>query len=77
MDVTSLVKSEMKRIREETSAEPQRLQLTIILELTLGADKGTLEVTAKSGKRKLGNVVVEYEADPAYKGKLITEDEDD
>lgn len=74
MDVTRAVKAERKRMRLENGEEPERLRFNIVVELTLGADKGTLMVNAKFGKMVLGGTMIEYESNPAYKGTLVTDD---
>ncbi len=42
---------------------------------TLGADKGVLLISAKDKKRNYGDIVLEYETNPAYKGVLVTDDD--
>lgn len=73
MDVADAVKAERKRIRKEKKEDPERLQFNIVVELTLGGDKGTLEAQAKFKRTKLGGTTITYESNPAYKGKLVTE----
>ena len=48
------------------------LDFDLTLEMTLGADKGVLDITAKDGRKNFGHATIEYEADPAYKGKLVS-----
>ena len=77
IDLTSLVRSERARIKAEEGEYPSRLELNVTLEMTLGADKGILEATAKSGRKKMGIVQIEYDTNPAYKGVLISGDDDE
>ncbi|EXJ87073.1 hypothetical protein A1O3_04031 [Capronia epimyces CBS 606.96] len=65
-DLTSLVKSEQNRIDNDTGEYPANFNFDVCLEMTLGSQKGTLELAAKSGRKRLGSVTIEYESDAAY-----------
>lgn len=65
MDLTNIVKDELKKMKKEGNAEvPDKLELSIRIELTCGGDKGILEATAKFGLKKIGQCKIEYFADP-------------
>ncbi len=51
------------------------MTFNVDLVATLGADKGVLLISAKDKKRNYGDIVLEYETNPAYKGVLVTDDD--
>lgn len=75
IDLTKVVRSERNRIKAKKGKYPDRVEVNVSLEMTLGADKGVLEISAKDGKKKFGAAKIEYDADPAYKGVLVSGDD--
>lgn len=75
IDLTKAVRSERNRIKADKGKYPDKVDINVSLEMTLGADKGVLEISAKDGKKKFGSAKIEYDANPAYKGVLVSGDD--
>jgi len=75
MNLASAVQPERARIKATTGQYPKRLDIDLVLEMTLGSDKGVLQVEAKQGRKKFGVATIEYEYDPAQGGILASSDD--
>ncbi|EXJ88287.1 hypothetical protein A1O1_05217 [Capronia coronata CBS 617.96] len=75
MNLTKFVKEERVRIKKQTNKFPEHHSYDIEILVTTSSSKGVLEVTSKIGRRSIGSTTIEYEADPAWKGSLVTGDD--
>ena len=65
MDLTNVIRDERKRVKKESGkAAPPKFDIDIKIELTVGSDKGILEVKGKVGLKTIGSTQIEWVADP-------------
>ncbi|KEF59307.1 uncharacterized protein A1O9_04151 [Exophiala aquamarina CBS 119918] len=75
INLVKAVGPERARLKAQTGRYPAHLAFDITLELTLGSDKGVLQIEAKQGRKVFGMVSIEYEYDPAHRGVLGSSDD--
>ena len=75
MDLTKAVEDKRQSIKKAKGKFPPKVWINVEISILVGSEKGWLEATAKSGRRKLGNTTVEYHTDPTAKCESAKEDE--
>jgi hypothetical protein len=62
-----LAKERKRLAGEEADTKKQPIPFDVKLSFIMGGEKGVLEVSASSGKNKLGNAKMNYEANSRWK----------
>ncbi len=65
MDLTNIIRDERKKVKKASGKPaPSRFDIDVKIELTVGSDKGILEVKGKVGLKTIGSTQIEWTADP-------------
>ena len=77
MNLGEVIQSPSKKSKKPKNVNATPDPVTINMAMTLGSDKGVIEVAAKVKRKQVGSENIEFHADPNWRDGNVVESDDE